>query len=185
MIQFEKLGIFLSKWIAFLLVVIYFIQSALLVFLIYDKFELQKQISFQQDRIKELEEKLQVFQAIDDFQIGFTDDEVNQLTTVIYDESKKYKYDPMFVLAVILTESSFKKRQESEVGAKGLMQVIPYVGEDLAQRVQPVRMLRCVWCPPALRHHAAMAQQHHAVHGIDVLFGLLYEGQDGAGRYAL
>jgi soluble lytic murein transglycosylase len=40
----------------------------------------------------------------------------------------------MFVLAVILTESSFKKRQESEVGAKGLMQVIPYVGEDLAER---------------------------------------------------
>lgn len=134
MIQFEKLGIFLSKPIAFLFVSIYFIQSALLVFLIYDKFELQKQISFQQDRIKELEEKLQVFQAIDDFQIGFTDEEVYQLTNVIYDESKKYKYDPMFVLAVILTESSLKKRQESEVGAKGLMQVIPYVGEDLAER---------------------------------------------------
>jgi len=134
MIQFEKLGIFLSKPIAFLFVLIYFIQSALLVFLIYDKFELQKQISFQQDRIKELEEKLEVFQAIDDFQIGFTDDEVYRLTNVIYDESKRYKYDPMFVLAVILTESSFKKRQESEVGAKGLMQVIPYVGEDLAER---------------------------------------------------
>jgi soluble lytic murein transglycosylase len=134
MIQFEKLGIFLSRPIAFLLVFIYFIQSALLVFLIYDKFDLQKQISFQQDRIKELEEKLQIFEAIDDFQIGFTDEEVNQLTNVIYDESKKYKYDPMFVLAVILTESSFRKRQESEVGAKGLMQVVPFVGEDLAER---------------------------------------------------
>lgn len=134
MIQFEKLGIFLSRPIAFLLVLIYFIQSGLLVYLIYDKFELQSQITFQQSRINELEARLQIFKAIDDFQIGFDKGEVNQLTNVIYDESKKYKYDPMFVLAIILTESSFKKGQRSVVGARGLMQVIPFVGEDLATR---------------------------------------------------
>ncbi len=40
----------------------------------------------------------------------------------------------MFVLAVILTESSFRKGQTSRVGARGLMQVIPFVGEDVATR---------------------------------------------------
>jgi len=134
MIQFEKLGIFLSKPIASLLVVVYLLQSSLLVYLVKEKFDLEKQISFQQKRISELEEKLQIFKAIDDFQIGFSDDEVRKLTDVIYTESKKYQYDPMFIMAIILTESSFKKGQKSPVGARGLMQVVPFVGEDVATR---------------------------------------------------
>ncbi|MEW5993908.1 MAG: transglycosylase SLT domain-containing protein, partial [Candidatus Zixiibacteriota bacterium] len=32
------------------------------------------------------------------------------------------------------TESSFKKGQTSQTGARGLMQVVPFVGEDVAQR---------------------------------------------------
>ena len=134
MIQYEKLGIFLSKPIALLLVVIYLVQSALLVYLIKDKFDLEKQVNFQQKRISELEEKLQILKAIDDFQIGFTEEEVNQLADVIYDESQKYEYDPLFVMAIILTESSFKKDQTSGYGARGLMQVVPFVGEDVASR---------------------------------------------------
>ncbi len=134
MIQYEKLGIFLSKPIALLLVVIYLVQSALLVYLIKDKFDLEKQVNFQQKRITELEEKLQILKAIDDFQIGFTEEEINQLADVIYDESKKFEYDPLFVMAIILTESSFKKDQTSGYGARGLMQVAPYVGEDVASR---------------------------------------------------
>ncbi len=134
MIQVDKIGIFLSRPISFLLVLIYLLQSGLLIFLIRDKFDLERQISFQQKRIEELEERLQVFRAIEDFQIGFTDDEVGRLAEVIYTESKKYRYDPMFVMAIILTESSFRKRQTSSMGARGLMQVIPFVGADLAPR---------------------------------------------------
>ena len=134
MIQFEKLGIFLSRPVAFLLVLIYLMQSALLIYLIRDKLYLEKQIDFQQNRIDELNEKLQIFKAIDDFQIGFTDDEVSRLSEVIYNESKRYSYDPMFIMAIILTESSFKKGQKSSVGARGLMQVVPFVGKDLAKR---------------------------------------------------
>jgi soluble lytic murein transglycosylase-like protein len=134
MIQFERLGIFLSKPIAFLLVMIYFVQSGLLVYLIADKFSLEKQITFQQKRINELEERLQIFKAIDDFQIGFNREEVGELTDVIYAESDRYGYDPMFIMAVILTESSFRKGQVSHKGARGLMQVMPFVGEDVAGR---------------------------------------------------
>ncbi len=134
MIQFERLGIFLSKPVAFVLVLIYLLQSGLLVYLVKEKYDLERQISFQQSRIGALEEKLQIFKAIDDFQIGFSDDEVEQLTNTIYEQSQKYHYDPLFVLAVILTESSFKKGQVSNKGARGLMQVVPFVGEDLASR---------------------------------------------------
>lgn len=134
MIQFEKLGIFLSKPVAVLLVVIYLLQSSLLIYLIKDKYDLEKQVNFQQTKINDLKEQLQIFKAIDDFQIGFSDEEVISLSNVIYTESKKYKYDPMFVLAVILTESSFVKGQRSHKGARGLMQVIPFVGEDVAKR---------------------------------------------------
>jgi soluble lytic murein transglycosylase-like protein len=134
MIQYEKLGIFLSKPIALTLVLIYLIQSGLLVYLIKDKFDLEKQINFQQKRITDLEEKLQIFKAIDDFQIGFQEDEVRELANVIYTESKRYKYDPLFVMAVILTESSFKRGQTSSKGARGLMQVVPFVGQDIAPR---------------------------------------------------
>jgi soluble lytic murein transglycosylase len=134
MIQFERLGIFLSKPVAFLLVLIYFVQSGLLVYLIADKFQLERQINFQQKRITELEERLQIFKAIDDFQIGFEEDEVGKLAEVVYDESKRYGYDPLFIMAIILTESSFKRGQVSSKGARGLMQVIPFVGADVAQR---------------------------------------------------
>jgi len=134
MIQFEKLGIFLTRPIAILFVLIYFLQSALLVYLVTDKFDLEEQISFQQKHIRELEERLQIFKAIDDFQIGFNQEEATRLGDVIFSESKKYGYDPMFIMAIIKTESSFRKGQVSSAGAVGLMQVIPYVGADVASR---------------------------------------------------
>ncbi len=134
MIHFEKLGIYLSKPIAFLLVLIYLVQTALAVYLLSDKFDLEKQVSFQQKRIAELEEKLQLYKVIEDFQIGFTDDEKGQLTNVIYSESKRYHYDPLFLVAVILTESSFKNHQVSPTGAAGLMQLAPITGADVAPK---------------------------------------------------
>ena len=102
--------------------------------LITEKFNLERQINFQQKRISELEEKLQLFKAVEDFQIGFTKEEVGSLADVIYSESKKYHYDPMFILAIILTESSFKKGQKSTAGARGLMQLMPFVGADVSKR---------------------------------------------------
>jgi len=134
MMQIDRLGIFLSKPISFLLVLIYLVQSVLLVYLIREKFNLEHQINYQQKRISDLEERLQIFKAVDDFQIGFQEDEVRRLADVIYKESKRYKYDPMFVMAIILTESTFKRGQKSVTGARGLMQVAPFVGKDLATR---------------------------------------------------
>lgn len=134
MIQFEKLGIFLSKPVAYLLMLVYLTQSCVLAYLVMDKYNLEKQIAFQQRQISEQETKLKILKAIGDFQIGFKDEEVRELTEVVYSESKKYEYDPMFILAIILTESTFKRNEVSPKGARGLMQVAPITGEDVAPR---------------------------------------------------
>ncbi len=135
MIKYEKLGIFLSKPIALLFVLVYFFQSAFIIYLVQDKFDLQRQIDFQQKRISELEEKLRILQVIEDFQIGFTDDEKKELVEVISSECNKYDYDPMFLVALILTESSFRRNQVSEKGARGLMQIRPLTGQSLADKI--------------------------------------------------
>ena len=134
MIHIERLGIFLSKPVAYLLMIIYLLQSTLLAYLLYDRYNLEKTVSHQQEQISELKEKLQILKAIGDFQIGFNEDEVKNLTNVIYSESKKYEYDPMFILAIILTESTFKRDEVSSAGARGLMQVAPITGKDVATR---------------------------------------------------
>ena len=134
-IKFEKLGVFLSKPIAFMFVLIYLSQSIFIIYLVQEKFNLEKQIDFQRKRIDELEEKLQILQVIDDFQIGFSDEDKASLVNVISDECKKYDYDPLFLMALILTESSFKRGQISSVGARGLMQIRPFVGKSLADKV--------------------------------------------------
>ncbi|MFH2036511.1 MAG: lytic transglycosylase domain-containing protein [Candidatus Zixiibacteriota bacterium] len=133
--QYSKLGIFLSKPVAILFVLIYLSQSILIIYLIQEKFELEKQINFQRQRISELEEKLEILQVIEDFQIGFNDQEKNELADVIFTECKKYDYDPMFLLALIFTESSFKRGQVSHKGAEGLMQIKPFVGKSLADKL--------------------------------------------------
>jgi soluble lytic murein transglycosylase-like protein len=134
MIHFEKLGIYLSKPVAFLLLIIYLVQSALAIYLLSQKFDLEKQVSFQQKRIAELEEKLQLYKAVEDLEIGFSDDEKGMLTNVIYSEARKYHYNPLFLVSIILTESTFKKYEVSPKGAAGLMQLAPVTGADVAPR---------------------------------------------------
>lgn len=130
----KKIGIVMSRPLSILFFLTYLLQSAVLVYFVYGYYQQQKTINYQQKRIIELEDKLQILKIIEDFQIGFTDTEVGQLTRVIYDESKRYGYDSRLLLALILTESSMKKGQTSHVGAQGLMQVMPSVGHDVARR---------------------------------------------------
>jgi len=133
--QYSSLGVFLSKPVAFIFVLIYLTQTVLIIYLIRENFDLEKQINFQRQRISELEEKLQILQVIEDFQIGFTEEETHQLANVIHSECKKYDYDPLFLMSLIITESSFKRGQVSSKGAEGLMQIRPFVGKSLAGKM--------------------------------------------------
>jgi soluble lytic murein transglycosylase-like protein len=57
------------------------------------------------------------------------------LAEAIYEEAVYYNQDPKFILAVIAIESSFQNQSVSEKGAKGLMQLMPYVAESLAKEL--------------------------------------------------
>jgi soluble lytic murein transglycosylase len=81
-----------------------------------------------------LMEKLEIKRAVSAHQRGFTAEEISQIVDVLDRESNRYGIDPLLVLAVILTESEFKRFQVSKVGAMGLMQIRPFVGRDLALR---------------------------------------------------
>ncbi|MBN4076490.1 transglycosylase SLT domain-containing protein [Gemmatimonas aurantiaca] len=132
MIHLEKAGIYLSKPITYILVLIYLSQSGLLMYLINGKYELEDQIRYQQVQIAEMEEKLKILRVIDDFQIGFNPSEKVKLANVILNECDRYGYDPLFLMGLILTESSLRRGQTSSKGARGLMQVMPMIGRDLA-----------------------------------------------------
>ncbi len=58
-----------------------------------------------------------------------------ELAEAIYQESDRYNHDPKFILALIAIESSFQNQSVSEKGAKGLMQLMPYVAESIAQEL--------------------------------------------------
>ena len=60
---------------------------------------------------------------------------LEDLATVIYEEATRYNHDPKLILALIGVESSFKNSSVSERGAKGLMQLMPYVAEGMAQEL--------------------------------------------------
>jgi soluble lytic murein transglycosylase len=56
-----------------------------------------------------------------------------ELAEVIYEEATRYNHDPKFILALIFTESEFYNWAVSHKGAKGLMQIMPYVAKSLAR----------------------------------------------------
>jgi soluble lytic murein transglycosylase-like protein len=68
-------------------------------------------------------------------QTGLADVTRRELAEVIYEEAQKYNYDPKFILALISIESSFQNWSVSERGAKGMMQIMPYVAESVAKQM--------------------------------------------------
>ena len=54
------------------------------------------------------------------------------ITKAIIAESRKYGFDPLFVMAVIQNESSFNANMVGEVGERGLMQVRPTTAKWIA-----------------------------------------------------
>ena len=58
-----------------------------------------------------------------------------ELAEVIYEEATRHNQDPRLILALIATESEFYNWAVSQKGAKGLMQIMPYVAKSLANEL--------------------------------------------------
>lgn len=136
-----KAGVTLSRNVTWALILIYVIQGVINVYLFVDRAELSKElvekdvkIADLQREVFELQERLKIFNIIEDFQSGFTPMERDIIADVIYTQSKRLGYDPLLLLALIMTESSFRKGQQSYMGAMGLMQVKPSTGQWISRR---------------------------------------------------
>jgi soluble lytic murein transglycosylase len=57
-----------------------------------------------------------------------------KVTAALVEESQKFNFDPVFVLAIIRTESNFNPLVVGSVGELGLMQIRPETGEWIAKR---------------------------------------------------
>ena len=130
----KRTGIRLSLLVTFFLLLLYTAQTALTIYLVVDKFKKAELIREQKLKIGELEEKVKLLEVIKEFKVGLKEGELRELTDLIWSKSKAWGIDPLLILALIKTESSFLWKAESYRGARGLMQILPSTGEWLARR---------------------------------------------------
>lgn len=99
--------------------------------------------------------------VLDGFATGLDGATKRALAAAVYDESRRWGIDPFLTLAVIETESTYRNGAISFMGARGLMQIRPFVGAELAAR------LRVQWAG------------HHTLHDpiANVTLGVYYLAQ--------
>jgi soluble lytic murein transglycosylase-like protein len=86
----------------------------------------------EQPRPKEL---VLIYTVVKSNRPDITEAEAWELSEVIWEQSSGYGIDPMLVLAVIDVESKFQYGAVSPAGARGIMQILPYVGKSLVQKI--------------------------------------------------
>ena len=77
----------------------------------------------------------EILGVLERYPTGLANVTKEELAEVIYDEANRRHQDPKFILALIAVESEFYNWSVSEKGAKGLMQIMPYVAQPLAQEL--------------------------------------------------
>jgi len=77
-----------------------------------------------------------ILRVISQYNTGLEKKHLRKVPDWIIEESSKYGYDPLFLTALIVTESSFYNWARSRRGALGLMQIRPTTGVALAQEMQ-------------------------------------------------
>jgi soluble lytic murein transglycosylase len=85
-----------------------------------------------QEQVYENQVKNRIRRVISKYYTGLDEENDLRIPEWIFIESKKYGYDPLFLTALIITESSFYNWAESSRGAKGLMQLKPDTAVALA-----------------------------------------------------
>ena len=85
--------------------------------------------------LKKQETVNEILVILEKYETGLAKITKEELAEVIYEEATRHNQDPKLILALIATESEFYNWAVSEKGAKGLMQIMPYVAESLANEL--------------------------------------------------
>ena len=80
-------------------------------------------------------ELMRIYSIVRSHRPDITEAEAWGISEVILEESSGYGLDPMLVLAVIDVESKFQYGAVSPAGARGIMQILPYVAKSLVQEI--------------------------------------------------
>lgn len=80
-------------------------------------------------------ERQSVLRILKDYRTGLSTTEEMRLAGVIVEESGRYGIDPLLVLALIKTESTFYNWAKSNKGAVGLMQIKPSTAAPVAREL--------------------------------------------------
>lgn len=79
-----------------------------------------------------------IAEVISNYRTGLKFEKHSRVPEVILEESRKYGFDPLFLTAVIVAESSFYNWAKSRRGALGLMQIRPRTARALASEKEMV-----------------------------------------------
>lgn len=90
----------------------------------------------------------------------------------IVKESVAQNYDPLFVAAVIKSESGFNSLARSHVGARGLMQIMPATGTYMAGKLK-IKKVRLYDCDQNLRLGIAFLKELEASYDGDKVMTLV------------
>ena len=82
----------------------------------------------------DLDDKALMVRIVGQLGTGLPDGDRAQIGPIIVDEARRYNFDPLLLVAIIMTESSFGHTEISHMGARGLMQVKPSVAKAVALR---------------------------------------------------
>ena len=74
-----------------------------------------------------------VASVLKDYRTGLSAAAELRFAEVLVGHSRAYGFDPLFVMALIKTESTFRKNARSHKGALGMMQILPSTARELAR----------------------------------------------------
>ncbi|WP_315760388.1 lytic transglycosylase domain-containing protein [Sphingomonas sp. Y38-1Y] len=98
----------------------------------------------------------------------------------IFRTAAAYKVDPLFLHAIIATESAGNPKAVSYVGARGLMQIMPATGRGLG--VQPVALFDPAVNVDAGARHLKRLQKRYG-RNFDLILGAYNAGEGAVARY--
>jgi soluble lytic murein transglycosylase-like protein len=98
----------------------------------------------------------------------------------IFRTASAYKVDPLFLHAIIATESAHNPKAVSYVGARGLMQIMPATGRGLG--VQPVALFDPAVNVDAGARHLKKLQKRYG-RNFDLILGAYNAGEGAVARY--